>query len=217
MAAKKLKRLECDLQQLDVFENPKLSLEQYHTPPRFAAELIHAIEMEEGLSDKCVVDLGCGCGVLGLGCVSSGAAKVLGIDIDEEALAIATQNRDGVGLSSDELQFLHGDVRTLCREELPSAFRVADLVVSNPPFGIWGNDSNIDLVFVKKGLELSDVVYTVHKSCTRNFLKGKAKEMGACVDFILQNMDFPIPQTYGFHKFKEHTVIVDVAKFTKLK
>lgn len=208
------RRVESDLQQLDGFENPKLSLEQYNTPPGFAAELLHVIDMEVGLSGKSVLDLGCGCGILGLGCVRCGASKLVGIDIDEEALTIAKRNRDEAGLKSENIHFLQGDIRSLLKEDLPVGLRTFDIVVSNPPFGIWGD--SIDLLFVTKGLEFSDVVYSFHKSSTHDFLVTKTKEMqGICVDFVFENKNFTIPHTYGFHKFREHDVMVDVAKFIR--
>ena len=39
-----------------------------------------------------MVDLGTGTGMLGIGCALMGAASVLGIDADADALAIAAEN-----------------------------------------------------------------------------------------------------------------------------
>ena len=143
----KVRSLESDLECLDVFDYPKLHLEQYHTPPRIAAEMLHAIDLDVGLSGKTVLDLGCGCGILGLGCVNCGAAKVLGVDIDETALTTAERNRDEVGVSSEHIRFLQCDVSSLKKEDLPEDF---DVCVSNPPFGT--RTKNLDYCFLKKGL-----------------------------------------------------------------
>ena len=39
-----VKHIEMSLQQLDTFTKPKVELEQYHTPPRTAAEILYLIE-----------------------------------------------------------------------------------------------------------------------------------------------------------------------------
>lgn len=213
MSSKKLKRLESDLESLDVFKEPKLELEQYHTPPRVAAEMLHAIEMDIGLSGKTVLDLGCGCGVLGLGCINQGAKKVLGIDIDGDALKIARQNREDVGVSSDEVSYMQRDVQDLLPADLPADLRRFDVVVTNPPFGT--RYPNIDQLFVEKGLDFSDIVYSIHKSSTRGFLVGKAKEMGVNIHFISEDKKFPLPATYSFHKVDKRCIHVDVIKFER--
>lgn len=209
----KLKRLESDLESLDVFNKPKISLEQYHTPPRVAAELIHAIELDIGVSGKTVLDLGCGAGILGLGCVNVGAERVVGIDIDEDALHIAKQNREDVGVSSKKILFLQKDVLELHTEDLPPDLLTFDVVVTNPPFGT--RCPNIDLLFVEKGLEFSRVVYSFHKSSTREFLLDKAKQMGVQASLVLEEVKFQLPATYSFHKLEKHFIIVDVIKFVR--
>ena len=208
-----LKRLESDLECLDVFKEPKISLEQYHTPPRIAAELLHAIDLDIGVSGKTVLDLGCGSGMLGLGCVNIGAERVVGIDIDEDALHIAKQNREDVGISSEKIVYLQKDIRDLQKEDLPPDLSTFDVVVTNPPFGT--RCPNIDLLFVEKGLEFSRVVYSFHKSSTREFLLEKAKQMGVQTSLVLQEVKFQLPATYSFHKLEKHSIIVDVIKFAR--
>ena len=211
-----MKQLESDLQSLDSFENPKSLLEQYQTPPRVAAQILHMINIDVDLSGKVVLDLGCGCGILGLGCMNLGAGRVLGIDIDKEALIVAEQNRDDVGLTSDTVSFLQQDVVHMVEGNLPPDMNRFDIVVSNPPFGIRTHDCrNIDQLFVKKGLEFSDVVYFLHKSSIRNFWEKKAKEMKVKVEFLIEDMDFPIKCTYNFHTLDEQNITVDLVKFSK--
>lgn len=205
-----LKRLESDLESLDVFKEPKLSLEQYHTPPKVAAEMLHAIDLDFGLSGRSVLDLGCGCGILGLGCVNRGARKVLGIDIDEEALHIAEQNRNDVGLTSEEITFLQRDIKNL---QLPGDLGAFDIVVCNPPFGT--RCPNIDQLFVEEGLHFSSIVYSIHKSSNRAAMVRKAKDMGVHLDFLFKDLEFPLSATYKFHKFAEVCVNVDVIKFKR--
>lgn len=211
----KQKALEIALDSLSnkEFQCPNVSLEQYCTPPGIAAEMLHAIDLDVGLSEKTILDLGCGYGILGLGCVYRGALRVLGIDIDKEALKMAEHNRDEVGETNKRISFTSGDVLTLRKEDIPSDFRGFDLVVSNPPFGT--RTKQTDLLFVKKGLEFSDVIYSIHKSSTRDFLLHQAKKMGVRADLIFENMMFPISNTYIFHKLKKYFVQVDIIKFQR--
>ena len=70
----KLKKLIQYLESLDTFEQPKEHFEQYQTTPQVSAEMIHYIYLNtEDFTSKCVVDLGCGNGTLGLAAALCGA------------------------------------------------------------------------------------------------------------------------------------------------
>lgn len=215
--SKKLKRLESELQSLEVFNAPQSLLEQYYTPPRVAAEVLHALDMDVGFSGKCVLDLGCGCGIFGLGCISLGASRALGVDIDHEALVIAERNRNDVGLGEDVVQFLERDVVNLQRDDFPYGMTDFDIVITNPPFGIQSDGAGIDQLFVKKGLEFTNLVYFIHKSSTSRFWTQKAKELDLYVEFLIKEMPFPIQKTFKFHKHHVHEISVDLVKFQKKK
>ena len=76
-----------------------------------------------------IVDLGTGSGALALALKHEfSEARVIGIDISEDALALAGENGSRTGL---EVEWLHGDLF----EPLPSRLRGRiDLIVSNPPY-----------------------------------------------------------------------------------
>lgn len=75
----RLKELESWLQELQGFDTPKVTLEQYQTPPHIAAHIAHTIEASFGdLKGKLVADLGCGCGMLTVAAAIMGAATVVG-------------------------------------------------------------------------------------------------------------------------------------------
>lgn len=79
----KLRHLESHLQGLQGFENPKVHLEQYVTQPHIAACMLHTADSNYGdISDKIVMDLGCGCGVLSIGSVLMGCDICYAVDVD---------------------------------------------------------------------------------------------------------------------------------------
>ena len=93
----KLRQLESNLEQVDVFEKPKVLLEQYPTRPHIAACMLHTIQATfDDIENKSVADLGCGCGVLSIGSVMLNAGAVTSIDIDPDALDIFQENLQGV-------------------------------------------------------------------------------------------------------------------------
>ena len=97
MARMKLKELESHLQEVDEFENPKILLEQYPTRPHIAACMLHTIAATfDDIENKLIADLGCGCGVLSIGCVMLGAGLVTGFDVDSDALDLFAENVSGL-------------------------------------------------------------------------------------------------------------------------
>lgn len=89
----KLKYLEEFLQDIDVFNKPKINLEQYPTPSHLASHMLYTIQScYNDISDKIVADLGCGCGNLALGASALEANYVVGFEIDDDALEIFQNN-----------------------------------------------------------------------------------------------------------------------------
>ena len=124
------------LGQIQDFDRLKLreDLEQYITPPQVACEVLNWIESEYGdISRKFVVDLGSGTGMLSLGCSFMGAAHVVGLEVDEEAMRIAQDNLKELGRRCGSVDFVRCDVLSLRGSAFPLK---ADTVVMNPPFGV---------------------------------------------------------------------------------
>ena len=202
----KLKTLESDLQQLDGFISPNVKLEQYQTPPRLAAQIL--ISIHNDIEGKVVLDLGCGTGILGLGCARLGASRVIGVDIDTTAIQVARQNATEVGLSSDEISFIIKDVRCLTASDIPPI----DTVVMNPPFGTK-SEVNMDYEFVQKGLQFSKTVYSLHKSSTRDFWRTKVDWK---VELLHSDIPFPITKVFKFHKREMEYVNVDLFRHVRV-
>lgn len=86
-----------------------------------------------------VVDLGCGCGVVGLGLLLRSEKPrlcVAGVDVNQQMLSCAIANADSLGFA-ERFAPVHCDVAAVrtCRELGPEQ---ADLVVCNPPYRVPG-------------------------------------------------------------------------------
>ncbi|KZS03194.1 rRNA N6-adenosine-methyltransferase METTL5 [Daphnia magna] len=209
----KRKELEQHLQELDGFSKPKILLEQYETRAHIAACMLHTIESAYGdLCQKTVLDLGCGCSVLGVGSVLLGASYVLGVDIDEEALQISNSNINQFELN--EVDLLHADVKIL--PLLLGGNTKFDTVVMNPPFGTKHN-KGLDSLFLEIGLQcLSDkgVLYSLHKSSTRDYFHRKAPSWKVEAR-VLAELRYDLPATYKFHNKTSVDIEVDFWRFEK--
>nr|CAG4637295.1 EOG090X0BVL [Ceriodaphnia reticulata]SVE73150.1 EOG090X0BVL [Ceriodaphnia reticulata] len=209
----KRKELEQHLQDLDGFSKPKILLEQYETRAHIAACMLHTIESAYGdLGQKTILDLGCGCSVLGIGSVLMGASYVLGVDVDEEALQISTSNINQFELT--DIDLIQCDVK-----DLPSVLeRKAkfDTVIMNPPFGTKHN-KGVDSLFVEIGLQClgeKGVLYSLHKSSTRGYFNRKAP--GWKVEArVLAQLRYDLPATYKFHNKSSVDIEVDFWRFGK--
>lgn len=211
----KLKKLQGYLESAEVFENPKILLEQYPTTPHIAAVLLHEIQTKFGDIDGCsILDLGCGCGILSIGSVMLGASYVLGIDVDEEALEVCQKNLEDFEIFNVDL--LQQDIVNICPNSEDASEKVLskkfDTVIMNPPFGTKKN-KGIDMEFVRTGLKMStNAVYSLHKSITREHLEKKAQDWGVTFD-ILGKFIFNVKNTFKCHKQKEVDIEVDFVRF----
>jgi len=206
----KLKELESWLEDVDVFEQPKIKLEQYPTTPHIAACMLHTMAATfDDIDGKVVADLGVGCGILSIGSVMLGASSILGIDIDDDALGIASQNVEEFEMTNIDLMM--SDVKTLLvAERLHGKF---DTVVMNPPFGTKHNQG-IDMVFLQAGLRLSNnSVYSLHKTSTREHILKKASDWDVDVKVIAE-LRYNLANTLKFHKKKTVDIEVDFYRFS---
>ncbi len=211
----KPKHLESFLQQLEGFKSPDVQLEQYQTPPEIAAQMLWLInEHLSGISGKTILDLGCGSGTLGIGCIVLGAEKVVGVDVDQKVIDTALENVADLELPEGRISFIQKDVRDLSADDFEPGTHF-DMVMMNPPFGTR-DQVGIDAVFVQKALSLANTVYSLHKTSTRSVWKKKAKEWSASVE-VVEEIAFNLDATYGFHREQSRDIKVDLTQFTALK
>ncbi|KAJ1954139.1 Methyltransferase-like protein 5 [Linderina pennispora] len=218
----KLKQLEGYLSDVEAFRNPKVQLEQYPTTAHLAARILYTAESSFGdISDKSVVDLGCGCGMLSVASAIMGAANVLAIDIDADALEIAQENIDEFELD-DTIDLLHASLCQPDRDGLAmNAALVAklsrkfDTAILNPPFGTKPGNKGIDVAFLQAACEMATTaVYSLHKSSTREFLVKKADSWGFDCE-VLAELRFDVPMMYKFHKKKSVDIDVDLIRLSR--
>jgi len=195
------KKLEILLQRCRGYKNPKIELEQYVTPPFIAAELLFTAYLKGDIKNKVILDLGCGTGILAIGCKLLEARKVIAIDVDPEAIEIARENAESFNL---HIEFKVQDISEVkCR---------ADTIVQNPPFGV--RKKGADIMFLEKALQLAHVIYTMHKSKTRKFILGFIEERNVEVTDLL-TVSFPLPKIYDFHRKERKIIEVDIYRIVK--
>jgi putative methylase len=199
------KELEIFVESLPTFRRPKLRLEQYPTDAAVVAAAVWDAYMR-GLIDA-VLDLGCGTGRFALAAAAMGARHVLCIDVDPEALKTAKEAADAHGFHA--VDFLAADAPTLA---LRRRFAVA---FQNPPFGIWSGRGT-DIAFLAAAVKHADVVYTIHKLPTLQYVKKTVERWGYRLE-VVDTAVLNIKPMYKHHRKRIHKVEVFLARVTEPK
>ncbi len=200
----KKKHLSMLLSQLAPSPKPKLKWEGYTLDPEAAAEMVQVASWEnDDVTQKTVVDLGCGSGVLTISAALTGAKMTVGVDLDKEAVKTAKSNALKVAADVD---LVAGDIQCLRGH--------FDTALMNPPFGT--RKKGADVQFLEKALEVADVVYSLHKRSVsvRSFLMQKVPRIGGKVDQV-REMEIVIQHTYSFHTKRRYTVKVDLYRILR--
>ena len=146
------------------------------------------------------VDLGTGTGRLAIGAALMGARKVVGVDLDEGAIALARENEVAAGVQVQWVVSAIVDVEGRY-----------DAVIMNPPYGT--RTPHLDVKFLDRAFELAPIVYSIHKSSTRDYLKQAITSRNREIDEI-RGMDLDIPHIFPFHHKKRKSVQVDLYRIT---
>ncbi|KFG25272.1 uncharacterized protein NESG_02043 [Nematocida ausubeli] len=201
----KLKEAKWRLDEIEGFSHPKIKYEQYMTPSELACAVVYVMAVEnDDVQQKTVLDLGCGTGMLSAAVLLYGAASVTGLDVDASLESLYENNLQKV--SEGQHRFICADVQDAQFNELPQF----DTAIINPPFGTK-NNSGIDVTFLEKALEKASVVYSMHKTSTREYFKTKYSGRIR----ILSEMQFELKKTYKFQKKESVHVKVDLIRVTK--
>ncbi|MHA2501755.1 MAG: METTL5 family protein [Candidatus Kariarchaeaceae archaeon] len=182
------------------FGSPKIEYEQYQTPPRVAANLLHRAYMQGNIEEKNIVDLCAGTGILGLGAAILGGRVDL-VEREDDAFRQLAENAKKVDIPV-----------TLHQENVITweSKRQYDTAILNPPFGIQQKKVR-DLDFVKKAGEIAEVIYTIHDGSPSNQekLPGLYNELGLTIKEMYLD-EFPLSSSYPWHKMRRriHKVLV---------
>ncbi len=142
------------------------------------------------VAGKRVADLGCGNGILGLGCLLLEASEVIFLDASTEAVECARSNYDAIkkGLKGAGV-FLNCDI--------DDSDIACDTVIMNPPFGSWRRHA--DRKFLLRAATIAPVVYSLHKKGNRAFL---AESVGTFRVTHVWEKRITIDRMFEFHKKK---------------
>ena len=229
MKISKKKHLEMILENVPKHPNPKVDLEQYSTPATIAADLIWNAYGLGDIDGMNILDLGCGTGIFAIASSLMGASHSLGVDIDEESIALAkiTQNSisDEHDLDIANTNFIVGDINSFnsISDLLNStdnndinnnliSLNKFDTLIQNPPFGSQEKGSrHADRKFMEFAVESAEVIYSFHMKNTEEFVIDYYRDLGAEVTHKLV-YKFPIPKIYDFHREESRDVKVVVLR-----
>lgn len=115
----------------DTLFNGRLICAQFKRGYRFSADAVLAAHFCRPGQDDVILDLGCGCGVIGLILAfRHSGARVTGLEVQEELARLAGDNIRTNRLEA-RISVIHGSLREIDSLIAPESF---DLVVSNPPY-----------------------------------------------------------------------------------
>ena len=218
--------LELFLSRIKPHPSPNAHLEQYTTSESAAATMLHLAAYTYGdIEGKRVLDLGCGTGMLALGCAFMGAESVVGVDIDRSAVKLAAENSAKLGFKP-KVDWIAGDVNAVTGK--------FDTVVQNPPFGVQRRGA--DRAFLEKALQVADAVYSLHNNpFTNEPLVRRLKANGGLLQvepspFLTRFIEaqggkikavyallLAIPRMFDFHTKTRSEIIIDLYVIKRTK
>lgn len=180
------------LSDLRPFEHPRIDLEQYPTPPEIAAHVAHVMGRYDDVTGQVIVDLGAGTGSLSLAVALAGPDRVIGLERDRAALAIAVENERTVR-PAVMVEWIEGDVTRLpiCTD--------GTTVISNPPFGAQRSNVHADRAFLAAAGTIGRVSYTFHNAGSRDFVEAFAEDHGGSVTHAW-SVTFDLERQFDFHR-----------------
>ncbi len=196
--------LAIELSKLKGFASPKVNAEQYETDSETAADVIWLAYMRGEISGKTIADLGCGTGILGIGCLMLGAREVYFVDNEPDALKLAEENIEKSGFKSKA---------TVERTDIKKFNKKADVVIQNPPFGT--KEKHADREFLEKAFQTADIIYSFHKTSTESFVKAIAADNGFRITDKL-SFAMPLKKTMPFHKKKIERIDVSCYRMERI-
>ncbi|MBI4017126.1 MAG: methyltransferase [Candidatus Aenigmarchaeota archaeon] len=197
------------LSQLKLFDEPKVRLEQYPTDSQVAAELLWTAFQLGDIQNKTIADFGAGCGILGIGALLLGAKEVFFVESEKKALSIAQKNLHTVM----ENHHISGNA-SFVLDSVINFSKPVDCVIQNPPFGT--REKGADILFLKAAFLNAPIIYSFHKTITRNYIQKVSSTAEYTVTHIFP-YQLPLKATLAQHTRKIHRIDVTAFRLEKQK
>ena len=196
------------LSKLEQFKEPKPSIEQYTTDSEIASQILWSAFMMGDVKERIVGDFGCGTGTLGIGALLLGAKWVFFLDVDSNAVEIAKRNLKQVKKQfkvQGKANFIVGDIKDFNKK--------VEIVIQNPPFGV--QQEHADKVFLEKGFEVADIIYSLHKIESKGFIEKLSKGNDFRVTHFF-DFNFPLKMSMGHHTKRIQRIRVGCWRLEKI-
>lgn len=197
------RELERRLSSLAGFESPRPEFEQYPTPAWLAAHLVHLASLQGDVRDQTVIDLGSGTGLLALAATTRGPTRVIGLERDEKALAVARQNEQSFN-PPVSVDWMLGDAA-----KAPFAHDGQATVLMNPPFGAQRGNEHADRAFLAATASFAAVSYSIHNAGSEAFIEAFVSDQGGVVTHAFE-ATFAIDRQFDFHDEARKELPVEV-------
>jgi putative methylase len=112
-------------------------------------------------------------------------ARVIAIEIDPKALAMARKNAEKLGA---DVNFVRGDVASI-------EIKGIETVIMNPPFGAQKSSVG-DRPFLNKAIKIAKIIYTIHNLGSESFIKEFVKP---CQVEMIYRIPIPLKRCFQFH------------------
>ncbi|GAA0284281.1 METTL5 family protein [Halobacterium noricense] len=192
--------LEQRLSAVEGFRNPSAALEQYSTPADLAAHLLHLADLHGDLAGCTVADLGTGTGMLALGAATRNPERVLAVERDPDALAVARENEPRVD-PAVAVDWLLGDATR-------PPLETVDTVVMNPPFGAQRGSEHADRAFLVATAEIAGASYSIHNAGSKSFVESFAADEGGEVTHAFA-AELDVARQFEFHTSERERLDVE--------
>ena len=210
----KKKNLISIIQSTASFSNPKIELEQYCIDAISAVDIVYFAGFEfNDIHKNLIIDLGTGTGRLSLASSFFNPVKVIGIDLDWNAIQIFRKN-----ISHLKLQNL---IYPICMEvselTLNKEFLSDDLQITtimNPPFGV--QRKRADRAFLLSAFDYSNVIYSIHldhqdvSTFISKFVRKNGWEINYSFPFQMR-----LERSFPFHSKKMKEINVRIYRIIK--
>ena len=187
------KKLAIALSKLKKVTSLNPAKEQYQTESELAADFLWLAYTNRDIENKIIADLGSGNGILGIGALLLGAKFVYFLESEASAQEIAKENVLA-SCSEKNYEFISQDISLFNKN--------VDTVIMNPPFGVQKRKA--DKVFLEKAMKHTDVIYSMHKIESEQFINALCKERKFKVEEIVSKT-FNIKKSYKFHAKPVHS------------